>query len=88
VNYIEEVKKKLRKRLDIEEDLLDFYSLLILTVGVDCTLENVHDAWSVWRNDSNPSHPSLIPFNQLSASTQDLDREYRDAIIEVAKELN
>jgi hypothetical protein len=75
----------LRKELPgIDEDLLDLYSLLVLVQGVNTTLRDVHDAWSVWKNPIRPDHKSLIPFGDLSPEVQELDRKYADAIITVA----
>lgn len=87
-NYIEQVRAELASRIDVEEDLLDLYTLLAVARGWSVTLEEVHDAWAVWRNKTNPTHQSLVVFDLLSEETQDLDREYADAIRETAKKLN
>ena len=79
--YIEEVRDRLAEEIDVEGDLLDLYTLLVFVKGRDCTLENVHDAWSIWRNKTNSAHKSLIPFRKLTDEVQELDREYTDAII-------
>jgi hypothetical protein len=47
----------------------------------------VHDAWSVWRNKTDPDHRSLIPFDDLTPEVQQLDSKYREAIIETTREL-
>ena len=88
MNYIEKVKEELDSILNMGntdyEDLLDVYALLVFTVGKDCTNEQIHDAWSVWQTRKDPSHRSLIPFKELTKEVQDLDTEYRDAVIEVS----
>ena len=87
MNYIVEVKKRLHEALNMEEaylGLLDVYALLVFTKGKDCTSEDVHDAWSIWQNRTQPDHKSLIPFNELTKEVQELDDQYRDAIIKVA----
>lgn len=75
------------KKIDVESDLLDLYVLLVLTSGIDTGLIDVHDAWAVWKNKTNPSHKSLIPFSELTPEVQELDREYADAICETAREI-
>ena len=89
MNYIQDVEKKLDSILKMKgteyEGLLKVYGLLVFTVGVDCTNEHVHDAWSAWQNKTQPTHRSLIPFNELTKEVQDLDEPYCQAIIEVSK---
>jgi hypothetical protein len=87
-NYIEAVREDLAKRIDVEENLLDLYTLLVFTRGVHVTWEDVHDAWAVWRNITEPRHHSLVPFDELTKKVQEMDQEYADAIRETAKEIN
>ena len=88
-NYIEEAKDALMREIDVEFELLDLYTLLIFTTGIHTTLKNVHDAWCIWKIKSGTehalSHQSLRPFEELSEEVQELDREYTEAIIKVAK---
>lgn len=87
MNYIAEVLNLLQNVLPgLKSDLADFYALLVLTTGTETTNENVHDAWSMYTDLKNPTHPSLIPFEELTAEKQELDTKYRDAIIKVAGE--
>jgi hypothetical protein len=85
------VKKLLDNELKLTntpyEGLLDNYALLILTVGITCTQKHVHDAWSIWQNNINASHRSLIPFESLSKEVQELDEPFRLAIVKVAMDL-
>lgn len=80
MNYIEEIKIELAKHIEVEADLLDLYALLVLTKGLDTTAVDVHDAWSIWKNKTNSSHKSLIPFHELTEEVQRLDDEYMFAI--------
>lgn len=88
MNYIQTIKDALETELKMKgtdyEGLLDVYALLVFTVGEDCTNEHVHDAWSIWQDETQPDHRSLIPFNELTKEVQDLDEPYRQAIIKVA----
>jgi hypothetical protein len=92
-NYLSAIIYRLHKVvIDAGHSLADdrmaaVYALLVLTTGQATTLENVHDAWSAWRVFTNPKHPALVPFAELSADIQAYDRPYRDAIRQVAAEL-
>lgn len=84
-NYVQQVIDDLADRLDdCDNDLLGLYALLALTRGEHTTLEDVHDAWGVWRNVTKPDHKSLVPFNQLTPEVQEYDRKYQLAIHDVA----
>lgn len=84
-NYVQRVIRDLSERLpDCDMDLVDLYALLALARGRATTLEDVHDAWAIWRNTSNPEHRSLIPFADLSPEVREMDRKYMKAIHEVA----
>lgn len=89
MNYIQNIQNLLEEELKMKgtdyEGLLETYALLVFTVGEDCTKENIHDAWSIWQNKTQPKHKSLIPFNELTKEVQDLDEPYKLAVIKVAK---
>lgn len=88
MNYIDEAREFLAKELpDLEESLLDLYTLLVLTQGVNTTRESVHDAWAVWRSRTDPKHRSVVPFGELCPDVQALDAPYADAIVRVAERL-
>ncbi|MFI5891958.1 hypothetical protein ACIA5D_17795 [Actinoplanes sp. NPDC051513] len=85
-NYIQQVTAHLACRLPrCEMDLIDLYALLVLARGENTTLQDVHDAWSIWRNTGDPLHRSLVPFNQLATEVQELDRKYMNVIHDGAK---
>src|SRR5439155_8616831 len=67
-----------------EPDLIRLYALLALTSGKFTTEREVHIAWSAWRHATNPGHPALIPFDDLSVQVQALDTPYAEAIRAVA----
>ncbi len=68
-----------------EERLLDLYTLLVLVKGEEVTLEDVHDAWAVWRSRTRRDHPSIVPFDDLTKEIQDYDAPYAEAIKLAAK---
>lgn len=85
MNYIDETAAELGGLLgDCPPELLRLYALLALVRGEETSLEDVHDAWSTWRAGTRPDHPSLVPFGDLAAEVQELDRKYADAIRQVA----
>ena len=88
MNYIQKIKDLLEEELKMKgtdyEGLLDYYGLLVFTVGVNCTQEHIHDAWSLWQNETHPEHRSLIPFEELTKEVQELDEPYRLAVVKVA----
>jgi len=87
-SYIQVALADLQDRLPkCEPELLDLYLSLVFTTGSATTLENVHDAWSIWKNRIRPDHWSLIPFDELSADVQVKDQKYVDAIVAVARGL-
>ena len=84
-NYVQAVIRELNALLPgLENELVNLYALLVLTRGAETTLKDVHDAWGVWRNLTNPTHKSLVPFDQLSLEVQELDRKYMEAIHKAA----
>jgi hypothetical protein len=96
-NYIEKVSIELADELGWLEKiqdptweylpLLDLYTLLVFTKGEGCTLEDIHDAWSIWCNVEDPKHRSLKPFDELTLEVQLLDEKYCDAVRKVAAKL-
>ena len=85
MNYIEKIKEELAKKIDVENDLLDLYTLLVFVKGKDTTLQNIHDAWAIWRNNTKPDHKSIVHFSELTPEIQEMDREYTEAIKETAE---
>lgn len=85
--YVEQVTAALTERLNLDPALTRLYAVLALTKGTTTTMQDVHDAWAVWRADTRPDHPSIRPFAELSPDVQELDRRYMDAIRQVAAEV-
>jgi hypothetical protein len=88
MNYIQKARSILAEKIDVEEDLLDVYTLLVFTTGSDTELVDVHEAWAIWKNKTDPSHKSLVPFSELTPEVRELDRKYVEAIQETAREIS
>lgn len=86
-NYVERARNVLSTLISVDDELLDLYTLLVLVKGDRCLLDDVHEAWAIWRSRTDSAHRSLIPFNQLRVDVQELDREYMLAIHKTAEEL-
>jgi hypothetical protein len=91
MNYVDEIAAALRERLpddqwpdDGPEELARVYALLALVKGEETTLEDVHDAWAVWKAARDPGHESLRPFAELDEETRSWDEPYAEAIRAVA----
>lgn len=87
MNYIQKTLNILSTKIEVDDDLLDLYTLLVLTRGINTELVDVHKAWSIWMNRKNRAHKSLIPFSELPVGIQELDQEYLEAIKDTAKEI-
>lgn len=86
--YVDDARATLTGFLpDHTGNLLDLYTLLVLVKGEETTLKDVHDAWAVWRNRTDPTHRSIVPFQDLPLATQELDRTYVEAIRLTAHQL-
>lgn len=68
--------------------LFRLYALLTLVKGTHVTTQDVHDAWSVWMADRDPSHESLVPFDDLPTDVRREDEPFAAAIRAVAAELS
>ena len=89
LNYVDEALELLIAEIPgMPDELLDVYVLLVFVKGTATSLEDVHDAWAIWKNRSIPNHKSLIPFDELTKEVQELDRKYMNAIRKVAAKLN
>lgn len=76
-NYVQLVLDRLDAELPgLDKHLAQLYALLALTKGRATTLEDVHNAWALFRNTSDPQHRSLVPFGDLAPEVQELDHKY------------
>ena len=81
-NYVQLATEILREELgeDLDSVLEGLYVLLVLMRGERTTLRNVHDAYVVWRTQTNPQYRSRMCFEDLTLEAQELDRKRAKAI--------
>lgn len=92
MNYVDEVKAELGKHIKVGKGLMNYYSLLVLLLGEETTLADVHDAWAVnindsWNKEEFGEHFSMVPFSELKPETAAKDQKFVDAIHKTAIEL-
>lgn len=94
MNYIDAVVTKIRSNIpsgvsipENADSLFDMYALLAIIKGEEVTGEDVHNAWSVWMNQINPHHESLVPYTQLSNEVKAMDEPFVEAIRLVSRSL-
>lgn len=81
MNYVETIRKGIAEQMpDADTKLIDLYALLGVVFGSAVNEEDVHNAWSVWQNEKDGTHRSLIPFDDLSADIQALYTKYVEII--------
>lgn len=93
MSYVDDARQALtdelaRRGSECAPELVDLYTLLVLTCGTYVDLEDVHDAWAVWTAARRPDRRSLIPFDDLAADVQQLGSADRDAIRAAAEQVN
>ena len=91
-NYVEVLAEAIRERVSPDKlpdensrVLFRIYAVLAIAKGDEVTVEDVHAAWSAWMTGVDPTHPALVPFDQLSHDAVEADRPYVDAIREASK---
>jgi hypothetical protein len=90
MNYIDQLASRIGDRCDMsmedekERRLLRQYAVIAYATGGNVTARQVHDAWSAWQAETQPDHPSLVPFELLSEEVQCLDDLFVHAIREAS----
>jgi hypothetical protein len=92
LNYIDALADAIREQVppDLVPDgdttvLFRIYALLALVRGDGVQCEDVHDAWSAWISASDPGHPSVVAYADLTPDVQAADAPYAEAIRAVAR---
>lgn len=95
MSYVQRAKAALVAELEgigssvpSKPDLLNMYTLLLLSKGFGVTGEDVHNAWAVRHVAIRGDHHSLIPYADLPAHVQAKDDRYVRAIIRAHEVIN
>jgi hypothetical protein len=93
LNYIEQDASLIRAFLPEDAELPEgadglfrLYAVLMRAKGADVEASDVHDAWSAWMTGIDPRHESVLPFDELDASTKAEDGPFLAAIRRAARE--
>ena len=84
---LREIDRGFRSPTLAMETMAYHYTLLAIVKGEETTSKDVHDAWSMATFPFDPTHRSLVPFEELTEEVQAYDDVYRDAIVRVAARL-
>lgn len=92
MNYLEKIAARIKAEIPADklpdadvDELMMSYALLVEAKGTRVTNEDVHDAWSAWMTKIDPSHKSIVPYDELDDETRRQDTMYTDAIRLVAE---
>ena len=92
MNYIQDVASEIKGVVPASvlpdeptDRLFLYYAVLALTKGESVALRDVHDAWSAWMTEIDPSHESIRPFEELDPDVRGEDDPYVNAIRTVAR---
>ena len=85
LNYIDDMAERIRR--EVPSDLLPegdtdllFRMYAVLALGEKVEAANVHDAWSAWMSQSDPSHESIQPFGELPMDVRSQDGPFAEAM--------
>lgn len=67
------------------DGLFLLYAVLMRAKGELVTAADVHDAWAAWMENRDPGHAAIVPFDELSRTTQREDEPYVQAIQAAAR---
>lgn len=65
--------------------LFRLYALLVMAKGAAVTPSDVHNAWAVWMQETEPDHRAIRPYEELDAAIQAADGPFVAAIRTVAE---
>lgn len=95
MTYLDDLGTRIRSALPqrveappASDGLFRLYAVLARAKGATVSSSDVHDAWAAWIQVQDPSHPSLVPYDELDSDTQAEDDEYVDAIRRVSADLD
>lgn len=91
MSYLDELAVQIERKVPAEmlpdhdtKLLFRLYALLLLAKGTAVTAPDVHNAWAIWMQESNPGHHAIRPYGELDPSAQASDEPFVTAIKSVA----
>ncbi len=91
MSYLDELAAQIEREVPAEmlpdHDttlLFRLYALLLLAKGAAVTAPDVHNAWAIWMQESDPGHHAIKPFEELDPAAQASDKPFVAAIKWVA----
>lgn len=93
MSYLDDIAAVIRTELGEQPDdvsapeLLRLYAVLLLAKREAVNTEDVHNAWTAWIQNHQPTHEDIKPFADLDQSTQKADEPFVAAIQRAARSL-
>lgn len=87
MTYLDDLALRIREHLppgtsvpENADRLFVLYAVILRVKGAAVTASDVHDAWSAWMQEHDPSHDALRPYEALSPEVQAEDAPFLKAI--------
>jgi hypothetical protein len=93
-SYIADIAAEIRAIVPSEllpegetDELFLIYAVLVLAKGDAVDGHDIHNAWAAWMSTQDPSHESIVPYDDLPADVRREDDPFVNALREVARDL-
>lgn len=91
MSYLDELAVQIEREVSTEmlpghdtKLLFRLYALLLLAKGTAVTARDVHNAWAIWMQETDPGHHAIRPYEELDPAAQASDEPFVTAIKLVA----
>ena len=91
MSYLDELAAQIEREVPAEllpahdtKLLFRLYALLLLAKGTAVTAPDVHNAWAIWMQETDPGHHAIRPYEELDPGAQASDEPFVAAIKLVA----
>ncbi len=93
-SYIADIAAQIRATVPPEllpagdtDELFLIYAVLVLAKGDRVDPRDIHNAWAAWMSTEDPSHESIVPYEELPADVLREDTPFLNAVRKVARDL-